>query len=505
MAGDFLHNDVFSSLNSLGLVTLMSDSLLHTSSRRWWVLVVMSITQLMVALDSTVINIALPRAQAELHFSSANRQWLITAYALAFGSLLLLGGRLSDHWGRKKVLYLGLIGFAVASAVGGLANSFNVLVTARAVQGVFGALLAPAALASVTSTFTNSKERAKAFAIFGAIGGSGAAIGLLLGGALTEWQSWRWCLYINLFFAVFGVIGVALFVEGSKRENNDRLDYLGTLLGSLGLFFMVYGLGHAVTTSWSNAATWGSLVIGLVLLVLFTFWQEKAKNPLLPLRILASRTRGGSLVAIFITSVGIFGVFLFLSYYLEGTLNYSPLRTGFAFLPMVIAILVSSALASARLLPMVGPRPLVPSGMLLSMLGMILFTRLTPEPDYLGHVLPGLIVAGLGLGMIFAPATASATAGIKEEDAGASSAFVNTVQQIGGSVGTALLNTIAVSVTLRAIATVENPAQLVHATLHGYTVAFWWGAGFFGVGALLTLLILDSGVPELEGETVPLH
>ena len=304
---------------------------------------------------------------------------------------------------------------------------------------------------------------------------------------------------------MFGVIGVALFVEGSKRENNDRLDYLGTLLGSLGLFFVVYGLGHAVTTSWSNSATWGSLVIGLFLLVLFTFWQEKAKNPLLPLRILTSRTRGGSLVAIFITSVGIFGVFLFLSYYLEGTLNYSPLRTGFAFLPMVIAILVSSALASARLLPMVGPRPLVPSGMLLSMLGMILFTRLTPEADYLGHILPGLIVAGLGLGMIFAPATASATSGIKEEDAGASSAFVNTVQQIGGSVGTALLNTIAVSVTLRAIATVEHPSQLVGATLHGYTVAFWWGAGFFGVGALLTLLILDSGVPELEGEAVTLH
>jgi len=505
MAGDCLRNDVFSSLNSLGLVILMSDSLLHTTSRRWWVLVVMSITQLMVALDATVINIALPRAQETLHFSSANRQWLITAYALAFGSLLLLGGRLSDLWGRKKVLFLGLIGFAIASAVGGAANSFSVLVTARAVQGVFGALLAPAALASVTSTFTNSKERAKAFAIFGAIGGSGAAIGLLLGGALTEWESWRWCLFINLFFAAIAIIGVALFVESTQREKNARLDYLGTLLGSAGLFFVVYGLGHAVTTSWSNKATWGSLVIGLIHLVIFTLWQEKAKNPLLPLRILSSRTRGGSLVALFITSVGIFGVFLFLSYYLEGTLNYSPLRTGFAFLPMVIAILVSSALASARLLPMVGPRPLVPSGMLLSMLGMILFTRLTSQPDYVGHVLPGLVVAGLGLGMIFAPATASATAGIKEDDAGASSAFVNTVQQIGGSVGTALLNTIAVSVTLRALANAKTSGALVHATLHGYTVAFWWGAGFFGVGALLTLLILDSGVPEFEGEFVPLH
>jgi EmrB/QacA subfamily drug resistance transporter len=483
----------------------MSGSLLHSNSRRWWVLAVMSVTSLMISLDATVINIALPRAQADLHFSSANRQWLITAYALAFGSLLLLGGRLGDHWGRKKALYLGLIGFAAASAVGGAANSFNVLVTARAAQGVFGALLAPAALASVMSAFTNPKERAKAFAIFSAISASGAAIGLLLGGALTEWQSWRWCLFINLFFAAIGIIGVALYVEGSKRENNERLDYLGTLLGSAGLFFVVFGLGHAVTTSWSNSATWGSLVLGLALLAIFIFWQEKAKNPLLPLRILTSRTRGGSATAIFITSVGVFGVFLFLSYYLEGTLHYSPLRTGFAFMPLVIAILISSALASARLLPMIGPRPLVPSGMLLSMLGMILFTKLTAEPDYLGHVLPGLIVTGLGLGMIFAPATASATAGVEDKDAGASSAFLNTLQQIGGSVGTALLNTIAVSVTLRAAETVKNPAEIVQATLHGYAVAFWWSAGFFGVGALLVLIILDSGVPEFEEENVSLN
>src|ERR1019366_122548 len=215
---------------------MMSSSLALAHGRRWWTLAVLSITQLMVALDATVINIALPRAQRDLHFSSGNRQWLITAYALAFGSLLLVGGRLSDRWGRRVTLYVGLCGFALASALGGDAHSFSVLVTARAVQGVFGALLAPAALAALTTTFREPKERAKAFAIFGAVGGSGAAIGLLLGGALTQWESWRWCLTINVFFAALSLIGVLLFVESGRGEQRTHLDLVGSLLGSAGLF-----------------------------------------------------------------------------------------------------------------------------------------------------------------------------------------------------------------------------------------------------------------------------
>ncbi len=482
-------------------------------AHRWWALSALSVTALMVALDATVINIALPRAQFDLHVSSANRQWLITAYALAFGSLMLLGGRLSDLWGRRNALYVGLVGFALASALGGFAHSFAVLVTARAVQGVFGALLAPAALAALTTMFDDPRERAKAFSIYGAIAGSGAATGLLLGGFLTQWASWRWCLFINLVFAGLALVGVALFVPGGRREHHTHLDALGAVLGSGGLFFLVYGLGHAVTTSWSDGLTWGSLVIGVALLALFTQWQHRATSPLLPLRLLINRVRGGSLLALFITNIGIFAVSLFLAYYLQSTIGYSPLRTGVAFLPMVVALALSAFVASARLLAMVGPRPLVPTGMLLGMLGMVLFTKLTPSADYLGHVLPGLVVTGLGLGMILAPAFASATAGIERKDAGAASALVNTTQQIGGSVGTALLNTIAVSVTVRAVSAL--PAQLdkntragvlaqIHATLHGYTVAFWWAAGFFGVGAVLTFALLESGVPELEGELVPL-
>ena len=469
----------------------------------------LSITQLMVALDATVINIALPRAQRDLHFSSGNRQWLITAYALAFGSLLLVGGRLSDLWGRRVTLYVGLSGFAIASVLGGSAHSFSVLVVARAVQGVFGAILAPAALAALTTTFEDPKERAKAFAIYGAIGGSGAAIGLLLGGALTQWASWRWCLYINLFFSALAVIGVALFVGSGRSERRTRLDVLGTLLASGGLFFVVYGLGHAVTASWSDELTWGSLLIGVVLVGLFAWWQQRSAHPLLPLRLLLNRTRGGSLVALFITSIGIFGISLFLAYYLQNTLGYSPLRTGVAFLPLVGAIAFSASMASARLLAKVGPRPLVPVGMVLGMLGMILFTKLTVQADYLGNVLPGLIVTGLGLGLIFAPATASATAHIEHRDAGAASALVNTSQQIGGSVGTALLNTIAVTVTSRVLsdrvpAGTATSSWSAHATLHGYAVAFWWAAGFFGVGAIVTFALLESGVPELAGDDVAL-
>jgi EmrB/QacA subfamily drug resistance transporter len=480
----------------------------HAKVYRWWTLAVLSISSLMVVLDATVINIALPRAQLALGFSTGNRQWIITAYALAFGSLLLVGGRLSDLWGRRNALYIGLTGFALASALGGAAHSFTMLVTARAIQGAFGAILAPAALATLTTTFKDPKERAKAFSIYGAISASGAAIGLLLGGALTQWASWRWCLFINLFFAAIALIGVIIFVIPGKSEQHTRLDVLGTLLGSGGLFFVVYGLSHAVSTSWSDDVTWGSLVVGAVLLLSFVSWQRRSKFPLLPLRIVGDRTRGGSLIALFITSIGIFGISLFLAYYLQTTLGYSPLRTGVAFLPLVGAI-AFSATTSARVLAKVGPRPLVPAGMILGMLGTVLFTRLTPSADYVGHVLPGLIVTGLGLGLIFAPATASATAAIKPSDAGAASALVSTTQQIGGSVGTSLLNTIAVSATmdaLRRAAIPPNPgmAKLVktQAIVHGYSMAFWWCAVFFGVGAVVTFILLESGVPELEIELV---
>jgi len=482
-----------------------SRSLSHT--RRWWALVTLCVTQLMVALDVTVINIALPRAQADLNFSAANRQWLITAYALAFGSLMLLGGRLSDLWGRRTSLVVGLVGFAGASALGGAARSFGVLVTARALQGVFGALVAPAALAALSVTFREPRERARAFSLFGAVGASGAPIGLLLGGALTQWASWRWCLTFNIVFAGAALVGVLAVVDGGRSERATHLDLVGSVLGSAGLFALVFGLGRAVTRGWGNADTGFSLASGAVLLAFFVLWLRRSTSPLLPLRIVTQRTRGGSLIALFITTIGIFTISLFLAYYLENTLGYSPMKTGMMFLPLVGALALSAS-ASARLLAAVGPRPLVPAGMVLGLMGMILFTRLPSHGDYLGHVLPGLTLTGLGLGLIFAPATASATAGIQPRDAGAASAMVNTAQQIGGSLGTALLNTIAVITTRRVTCVTPVGHSTCHvdltaATIHGYTVAFWWAAGFFGAGALVAFFMLESAEPDVDPELAP--
>ena len=301
-------------------------------------------------------------------------------------------------------------------------------------------------------------------------------------------------------------MGVLVFVERS-RVGGTHLDLLGTVLGGGGLCFVVYGFGHAVSAKWGDESTWGSLVLGGGLLGAFGAWQIRSRHPLLALRLLLSRTRGGSLVALFITSIGIFGITLFLAYYLEGTLGYSPLRTGVYFVPLVATIAISASVASARLLAMIGPRPLLPIGMLLGMLGIILFTRFTPQADYLGHVLPGLVVTGLGLGLIFASATASATAGISHRDAGAASALVNSTQQVGASVGVALLNTIAVSSSARYLLHVplvatSPPEVIARATLHGYAVAFYRAAGFFGFRALSTLALLESGVPELDGDLV---
>lgn len=476
----------------------MSRSAPHSATaRRWWALAVVALAQLMVVLDVTVINIALPRAQVALHFSSGNRQWIVTAYALSFGSLLLLGGRVGDLWGRRRALVAGLVGFAAASLVGGAAGTFSVLVVSRVAQGVFAALLAPAALAALSVTFPDARERARAFALYGVVSASGAAVGLLLGGALTQWASWRWCLDVNAVLAGVALVGVLLVVDGD-RGHRTGLDVLGALLATGGLFCAVFGLNHAVTTNWSDAETWGPLVAAGILLPLFVLWQARSRSPLLPLRVVTDRARAGASAALLLTSMALFAVYLLLSYYLEETLGFSPLRAGVAFVPLVGAVALSATFASARLLARTGPRPLVPTGMLLAMMGMVLFTRLTPYSDYWDHVLPGLVLAGLGLGLILAPALATATAGVEARDAGAASAMATTTQQIGGSLGTALLNTIAVTVTARALGSSLGSTAARTATLHGYSVAFWWAASFFGIGTVLTLFLLRSGVPVVD-------
>jgi EmrB/QacA subfamily drug resistance transporter len=476
----------------------MTNSPTSEHDRRWLILGVLSVAQLMVVLDATVVNIALPSAQQALHFSDSSRQWVVTAYTLGFGSLLLLGGRLVDLFGRKRTLITGLAGFAVASAVGGTAQSFTSLIAARAVQGIFAALLAPAALSLLTTTFTDPQERGKAFGIFGAIGGTGAGIGLILGGVLTEYLSWRWCLYVNLIFAAIAGTGALLLLAKHARTAKARLDIPGTLTASAGLFALVYGFSEADRSGWSASSTLGFLGAGVALLAVFVVIQQRAAHPLLPLRIVLDRNRGGSYLAMLIAAIGMFGVFLFLTYYLQQTLGYSPVKSGLAYLPMIGAIIATSTTASTVLLPRVGPRLLVLPGMLIAAAGMVLLAQLGVNSTYAAHILPALIPLGVGLGLIFAPAMNTATLGVDPGDAGVASATVNTVQQVGGSLGTALLNTVATTATASFVAgKAASPAIAAEAAVHGYTTAFWWAAAIFATGAVLCGLLLHRS-PRLE-------
>jgi EmrB/QacA subfamily drug resistance transporter len=455
----------------------------------------LGVAQLMVVLDATIVNIALPSAQKALHFSTDSRQWVVTAYALAFGSLLLLGGKLGDLFGRKWTFIAGLIGFSVASALGGLAQSFGMLVAARALQGVFGALLAPSALSLLTVTFAGAPDRAKAFGIFGAIAGGGASVGLLLGGALTQALSWRWCLWVNLAIAVPTAITALRLLVNQAHPERPRIDVPGVLAASGGLFAIVYGFSNAETHSWSATVTIVALIAGLVLLTAFVVIERRTDHPLLPLHVVWDRARGGAYASIALAGSGVFGVFLFLTYYLQQNLGLSPLTTGVAFLPMTGVIVVTSTTVQTRVLPRTGAKPIVVIGMTLGLIAMILFTRLTPGGSYASDVLPGLLVIGLGMGCVFAPAFSTATLGVDRQDAGVASAMVNTSQQVGGSVGTALLSTLFASAAASYASSHAHVRGIANASLiHGYTTAFWWAAGIFGVGLLVALVVLPANI-----------
>jgi EmrB/QacA subfamily drug resistance transporter len=481
----------------------------HTNphhERRWLILFVIAIAQLMVVLDATVVNIALPSAQEALAFSNDQRQWVITAYALAFGSLLLLGGRIGDLFGRKRAFVIGLGGFAGASALGGFAQSFEVLVAARALQGVFGALLAPAALSILTTVFTDPQERGKAFGIFGAVAVGGAAIGLILGGVLTQYLNWRWCLYVNLVFAVPAALAAMTLLHNEIPERRSRIDIPGTLTATGGLFAVVYGLANSETNGWADPTTIGMLVASVVLLSAFVVIQTRSPNPLLPLRVVLDRDRGGSFLAMLLTGAGMFGVFLFLTYYLQQSLDFSPLQSGFAFLPMTFTIVIAATGASTILLPKIGPRPLIGGGMLLAAAGMVSLTGIGVDTAYVSHVLPGILVAGAGMGMVFASAMATATFGVRDSDAGVASAMVNTTQQIGGSIGTALLSTLAASAVTSSLAEAAgrpDAALAAQAAVHGYTTAFWWAAAIFAVGGVICGALLTRRSVEVAEADMP--
>jgi EmrB/QacA subfamily drug resistance transporter len=472
--------------------------------RRWLILAIIGIAQLMVVLDVTIVNIALPSAQQDLGFSDDDRQWVITAYALAFGSLLLLGGRIADLFSRKWTFVVGLLGFAGASALGGAAQSFDLLVAARALQGAFGALLAPAALSLLTTIFTDPVERGKAFGIYAGIAGAGGAIGLLLGGALAEVLDWRWCLYVSIVFAVPAAIAGTRLLHHVPAGSRSRLDLPGALTVSSGLFALVFGLARAESDGWGDPITIGFLVGSAVLLAAFVWLQRRVAHPLLPLRVVTDRDRGASFLAIGTASAGLFALFLFLTFYLQDTKGFTALETGLAFLPLSFSIGPTVGIVSTRVLARTGPRPLVPAGMLTAGLGMVLLTRIGVDTGYATHVLPSLVLIGVGFGLIVAPSFAIATV-VPPQDSGVASGMVNTSQQIGGSIGTALLSTLAASAATDYLSgRVPGPEVLQQAAVDGYTTAFLWAAGIFAIGAVVCASLLRSGTrPELAHGAEP--
>jgi EmrB/QacA subfamily drug resistance transporter len=460
--------------------------------RRWKALAVIAVAQLMVVLDATIVNIALPSAQRALHISLANRQWVITAYTLAFGGLLLLGGRIADFMGRKKMFVVGLIGFGAASALGGVAQNAGMLFGARALQGAFGAIMAPAALSLITVTFTEAKERALAFGVYGGIAGGGAAIGLLLGGILTQYASWRWCLLVNVPVAILAAVAGSRIVSESRAQGDRHYDLPGAAAVTAGLVALVYGFTMANEHGWSATSTVGFLAAAIVLLTTFVMIELRTTHPLLPMRVMLDRNRGGSFLGSFMAGVGLFGMFLFLTYYLQGTLHYSPLKSGFAFLPFSAGIVFAAGMAS-KFLPRVGPRPLMSGGFLAGAVGVAWLTRISVHSSFVTHVLPAEIVMSVGLGFAFVSLTSTALIGVGEHDAGVASAMVNATQQVGGSLGTALLNTIAASATAGYIAVHGHSAGATASSLvHGYNDAFVYATGFLLLAAIASAVLVKA-------------
>ena len=473
---------------------------------RWRTLFVVAIAQLMIVLDSSIMNIAIPSAKSELGISDANQQWVITAYTLAFGSLLLLGGRIGDYVGRRKIFLIGLVGFAAASALGGVAVNQGMLFASRALQGVFAALLAPAALAIISVTFTVPKERAKAFGVIGAISGGGAAIGLILGGALTQYTSWRWCLGVNTPIAIVAALLAIKFVRESKAAGDNTYDMPGVVTATAGLFSLTYGFNEAATKGWSSSTTISFLMAAVLLLIIFVIIESKVKNPLMPLRIVTERNRGGSYLGSLVVGAGLFSMFLFLGLYLQVILGYSPLKSGFAFLPFTAGIIIFAGVAS-QLLPKFGPRALMVPGLIAAGSGLLLMTRITPDTSYTTHVLPSLLIMSSGMALVFIPLTSTSLHAVSSHDTGVASAMLNTSQQVGGSLGTALLNTIAATAaTTYATANSQLGERLQpFAITHGFTVAFQWSAGLLFVGAILLFFFINVGkdsLVETEGASV---
>jgi EmrB/QacA subfamily drug resistance transporter len=473
--------------------------------RRWAALAIIAVAQLMVVLDATIVNIALPQAQTALGISDVNRQWVVTAYTLTFGGLLLLGGRIADYWGRKRTFLLGIIGFALASALGGVAQNGETLFAARALQGAFGALLAPASLALLTTLFTDVKERARAFGVYGAIAGGGAAVGLLLGGVLTEYANWRWCLLVNVPIALVAAAFALPLVSESRAHGNTRYDVPGAALVTLGLVSLVYGFTKAAQDGWGATATIAFIAAALVLLALFVIVELRSSHPLLPLRIVLDRTRGGAYIAAMLTGAGLIGASLFLSIYFQKVLGYTPIQAGVASLPMTVGIFMVFPFATA-LVPRLGATVLMSAGSFITAGGLLLFTRIGLENEFWSITLPAELVMGIGLGMIFVPMGNVALTGVSPHDAGAAGAVVSASQQVGGSLGVALLTSLSVSAASSYAASHAPSALLpMQAAVHSFRVGFLAGAMFLVISGIAVLVFVRDRKDDRANQPATVH
>ncbi|MEV0061915.1 MFS transporter [Nocardia sp. NPDC058379] len=485
-----------------GIETAAKQTDPQSNSRRWWALAVLASAQLMVILDATVVTIALPFAQKDLGISEGDKQWALTAYTLIFGGLLLLGGRMADYLGRRRIFLIGLVGFAAASALAGLAQDGLQLFLGRGLQGAFAALLAPSALSLLSVTFTDVKERARAFAVFAGISAGGVAFGLIVGGALTEYVSWRWTLLMNTPVAIVALLGaLAVIVRDVPAPRLGGYDLPGAVTVTLGLVSIVYGFSRAAEDGWLAGSTLGLLGVGFALLIAFVVIEARSSNPLLPLRIPGEVNRGGALLAALLIPIAMFAMFLFLSFYYQNTLGYSPLKAGVAFLPFPVGIAVSAGVTSA-LMPKLGPRPLMVVGALLGTVGLLWLAQLGYGDGYALSVLPAQLLIALGMGPLFVGMQAVALHQVDAEDSGVASALLNAAQQVGGAVGTALLTTLSVQAA-KNYAT-DNPTvdHLVErASIYSYDVAFYVGAGFFLVAAVvIAVMIRDKPENLIEGD-----
>ena len=462
-------------------------------------LLVLAIAQLMVVLDATIVNVALPNISRALAIrSDADLQWVVTGYTLTFGGFLLLGGKLADRIGRRKVFMAGAVLFAGASLIGGLAGNLGVLLSARGLQGVGGALMSPAALSLITVIFTEGKERNRAFGIYAAITAGGAALGLILGGVLTEYASWRWVFFVNLPIAAIALLGAVLFVPDSRDEQAQGFDIPGAVLITGGLMSLVFALVKGNQYGWVSTRTVGTLVLSALLIAGFVFVQRTVRSPLVPFRLFRSRSLAGADIGALLVGAGIFAIFFFLILWMQKVNGYSPVRSGLAFLPMTVLIGVGAGIGS-QLLSRVGPRPLLTGGPLLAGLGLItLGLRLESGSSYLGVVLPSLALVAIGMGFTFVALTSAAVAGVPEEDAGIASALLNAGQQIGGALGLAILTAVSTART-NALTPSRNPfANLVQ----GWDLGFMVGGGLLLLASLTMFALVrvdrDAAVRAVE-------